>query len=597
MFRAYLYTARLFYRSNRRKEACKAYHQAVRLPFSYENQNRAVYASAKCLKKEGDLKGALELLESRLRSKQETLAHKKKMAKLQWQFVRNEKNFKPWKVKILSHIIYFDPQQKKVNLVKQKAIEILEQLDPIELLKLAPYANEYRSFEGFILFLSGEVKWGERDLSQAKFYFKQALTNILEPDIEKKIQYYLKIIQAQKEVNPKRIGVILPMTGKRKNLGRKILRGLQLGLGLPENSPYQLVVMDSKNHPDVAKSATEKLLSNHHVIALVGGLSGETAEAIADTASGLGIPALLFSQKAELTKNRQFVFQNAVTSESLVKKLLSNIFEKTKMKNFSILYPEDSYGREYKLLFEKEVEKHEGLIVSAESYKPEETDFKDPLKKLIGLYDLETRQEEYEQIKEEYLKNNPLRRGREKKIKPENLLKPIIEFDALFIPDSIIILRKIADHFKYFGVKNINLLGTNLWKPSNINSWAKDFSLFFINSLSLKRKEMRNSPFYTNYRKEFRFSPGLFEERAFNTGVALRTILDQGSKNRVEAQKNLQSLKNLQGAYFPFEISESRVFTYPLEVYVSQENTALPLDSIPVLEDSTADLTDPLPVR
>ena len=577
---AYLFMARLLYKNNKKAQACAAYHQAVALPFSYKNQNRAIYASAKCLKKEGKLEKALRLLESRLRIQQETLSYKKEMAQLQWQFIKNKKSFKTWKIKVLSHLIHFSSSSQEVEKYKEQANRILKELTSSELLSLGSKAETYRSFEGLILFYIGELKWEKGYLSQAKSYFKKALITPLDSSIEKKIQFYLKITKTQSIVNSKRIGVILPLTGKRKALGKKILRGLQLGLGLMENSSYQLIIMDSKDHVDVTKDAVEKLLYDHHVVALVGGLSGNTAEVIAEIATNFGIPSILFSHKAELTKNRYFIFQNAITSEILTAQLVQTVFKKSSMKNFAILYPEDSYGREYKKLFTKEVSDQGGTVVFAESYKSEETDFKDSIKKLIHLYDLKERNEEYQELKQKYLKKHSLIRLKKKKLRPENILKPIIDFDGIFIPDSIQTLKKVIAHLEYFGIKDMNLLGTNLWKSSSIKSWSKDFSLFFINTPSLSKEKIRNSSFYINYKNQFRSSPGLFERKAYNAGLALRTILDKKNQNRIQLQKQLENLKNLNGAFFPFGISKNRIFTYPLTIYSSQKGKTFSLDSV-----------------
>ena len=580
--KAYLYMARLYYKQNKKREACNTYNKALNLPFSYRDQNKAVFAFAKCLKNAGKLEEALNLLNYRLSNPKETLKSKKEMALMQWRFIENKSNLKKWKLKALSHLILFNANSKKLNTYKKKAKALLENLTSSELLNIVKYANKYGVLEGHILFLAGQLKWGSQDFSTAKSYFEKSLETISNPTIEKKIRHHLRTLKVQNKVNPERIGVILPLSGKRKNLGRKILRGLQTGLGLTKKSSYQLIIMDSKNHPDVTRDAVDKLLYNHYVIAIVGGLSGETAEVIANRATELGVPSILLSQKANLTKDRNFVFQNAITSKMITAQLTKSLFKKTSMKKFAVLHPEDSYGEEYKNLFTKEVRKHGGRIVGVHSYKPDETDFKEPIKKLIGLYDLKKRKEEYEKAKKSYLKKHSFIRSRSKKLRPENLLEPIIEFDGLFIPDSIGMLKKIVAHLKYFGIKNMNLIGNNLWKTSDVNLWAKNFSLFFINTPVISSKEKKVSIFYALYRKQFRSSPGFFERQAFNSGLALKKALSKGSKNRIDLRENLQNLEILSGAFFSFKIAQDRVFTYPLQVYSSKKDKTFSLDSIPV---------------
>ncbi len=54
-------------------------------------------------------------------------------------------------------------------------------------------------------------------------------------------------------------------------------------------------------------------------------------------------------------------------------------------------------------------------------------------------------------------------------VEEEKLLKPKIDFDALFIPDSLTALKKREDHLKYYRIKKIHLLGTNLWSKKQIS--------------------------------------------------------------------------------------------------------------------------------
>ena len=580
--RAYLYMAKLYLKSGQKDKACKTYYQAIKLPFTYKKQSRVIYAAAKCLKSSNKIKKALSLLESHLHIPQETRANKRVTVLLQWNLIEKRTDLKEWKLKVLTSLIHFNQKSKRLKSYKKQALDLLQTFDFSDLTQLAKKASLYRSFEDRILFLTAQKSWDERNFSKAKSYFEKALSVTSNPLIEKKAQHYLKAITLRGEVNSKRIGVILPLSGKRKSLGQKILRGLHMGLDLGKNSPYQLIIMDSKSHPDIAKNVTEKLFKTQHVIGIVGGLSGETAEAIAEAADNLGIPSILLSQKSGLTANREFIFQNSITSKIISKNLTNTLFKKTNMKNFVILYPNDSYGKEYKESFTQEISNQGGTIIASEGYNPKETDFKDSIKKLIRIYSLKNREEEYENLKKEYLKKNPNLRSRAKKLRPDNLLKPIINFDGIFVPDSTRAVQKIVAHLKYFGIKKMNLIGTNLWKESSVRKWPKDFSFFFLNTPSLSSKEKISSPSYIAYRTQFRSTPSFFERTAYNTGVALKMALEEGAKTRKDLQRNLKNIKNAKGMFFPFKIAEDRGFSYPLTVYSSKEGKAFALDSIPV---------------
>ena len=355
-----------------------------------------------------------------------------------------------------------------------------------------------------------------------------------------------------------------------------------MGLGLEKDSPWQMVVMDSKDHPDVVKANMEKLLYDHHVIAVVGGLSGETAEVMAKLASEFSLPCILLSQKNKLTENREVVFQNAQTSESLVNHLVKDIRKILKSKKLAVLYPEDSYGREYSHLFSQMFAQSGGSITKKVSYTIDEVDFKASLRE---LFELNGREEEYKKLKEEYIKNHPSLSARSRKLRPEYLLEPKRDFDGIFIPDSVKTLKKIAAYLKYFNIGDLYILGTNLWKPQHLPSLPKDFPLLFINTPQMTQKALHASPFYVNYVKSFKSAPGFFERQSYNAAHALALVLKNGSKTRSQVAAELTKLETIPGAFYPIRLSEGRVFTYPLKTYILYDGkvqeletkTALPL--------------------
>ena len=91
-------------------------------------------------------------------------------------------------------------------------------------------------------------------------------------------------------------------------------------------------------------------------------------------------------------------------------------------------------------------------------------------------------------------------------------------------------LRKIKDHLKYFGVKNIYLLGTDLWKQNQISSWPKDLPLLFVNHLKKDSSLLTKSVFYKKFIHSYSHSPGLFEQRAYNSALFFKKALGQGIK-------------------------------------------------------------------
>ena len=563
--KASLYLGKLLKKQNKKKEACEVYRQALSLPFDYTDDLEVSFLYSDCLFRAKQVTAALELLETQF--DEETPSHiRKKITKKQWKFLKN-KRLPYWKLLVLSRIIEYAPPSLKKQRIKQGEA-FIHSLRGNELQSLEEKLPSLGLFQGELFLQVGKRKWQERNFIKSKHYFQKAVT-LLTPESEhsERAKNYLKMLKNRLFVNPYLIGVILPLSGHRKALGEKILKGLNLGLGLIDNSPWQLMVMDSGSHPDITQQAVETLLYKHHVIGIVGGLSGDTAQVIANIGEKFGIPCLLLSQKQSLAKDRLFIFQSALSGEDLMKHLTENLVQNLKVTKAAVLFPEDNYGKNYVKLFVEAFQSKGGHIVKKESYTMGEVDFKTPIKKLVNLFYLKSRQKEYEALKQKFLEKTPNLTSRHKKLTPELLLKPEVDFQALFIPDSLKVLRQIVSYLKYFNIKGIYLVGTNLWKREKLTDQDKDFSLVFSDTIDIPNTEFQQSLFYLKYYKAFRSTPGFFEQQAYNTALALKTALLKKPRDRFQLQKALESIESFQGAFFNLKISKDHTFSHPLKFY------------------------------
>ena len=578
---AYLLKAEILLKNGKRKEACLSYHKVVQSPFDYPNRWKAYFASAKCYLKEKNTSKALEVLERLIQNPNEESKHKKSAAKLQWSFLKNKTGFIQWKLIALSNLSILFLLSKEKQVWQNKAVGIIDKLSPEDLMLFADRAESFSPFAAHLLYRAGEYFLKNREFLKSKQYFKKALSVADSFDFKKLLKQKLILIDKISNVNPYLIGVLVPLSGRKKSLGQKILRGLYMGMDIGKDSPWQILVMDSKSHPDVVRTQLDNLFYKHHVIGLIGGLTSETAEVIAEKAEFFATPAILFSQKKDLGKNRDFVFQNAVTARQLLKPLVAQLRGKLKVEQAALLYPDDFYGKEYVEVFSKIFKEKGGEIVGQEMYKTEETDFKKHIKNLLHL-NIDEREEEFEKLKEKFLEENPSLSARSPKLIPENLLPAKIDFQAVFIPDRISQLQKIKDYFRYFGVKDIYLLGTDLWRKNQIPQKTKELSLVFINLSEKNNSLVRKSTFYKSFIKFYARPPSFFEERAYNSAVFLKTALRSFPRSRKILQKEMKKIRNFQGAYYQILISEDQVFHYPLSVYKTGVEKIYTLDSKPV---------------
>ena len=560
--KAYLLKAKILRQNKQSKQACLVYHKVVESPFDYTKRWEVYRESAQCYFAEGRLQLAVETLENLIRNPKESIKNKKKVVQLQWSFLKNQKAFIPFKLMSLSHLSFFSSSQAERRFWFNQAKNIIDGLSSSDWVVYANQSGVFNEFQPYLLYKAGQYFLTNKEFKKAEKYLKKSLSASLAPSLKREVKQLLSLIKKTTQVNPYLIGVILPLSGRRQALGEKVLRGLYMGLSLDQDSPWQILVLDSKSHPEVVRTHVNDLFYKYHVVGLIGGLTSETAEVMAEKAEEFALPTVVLSQKKDITQGKKFVFQNAITAEQLLTPLIKEVWDDLKIKRVAVLYPDDSYGKDYSSLFLEIFKKRGGQIVVKEMYKSGEVDFKYSIKKLLHL-NIKNREKEFEKLKAGLLKKKASTRSF--RLTPENVLPIQKDFSAVFIPDSLASLKKIRAYFKYFGVSDMYFLGTNLWQDMNPNQ--KDFSFVFVDLKEKTQKRMKQSRFYKKFMASYSQAPGHFEQKAYNTALFFKKALEKNIKTRFELQEKFKNITYFQGAYYPLLISETQVFQYPISVY------------------------------
>jgi len=376
-------------------------------------------------------------------------------------------------------------------------------------------------------------------------------------------------------LNNKKVGVILPLTGKAASMGQRALAAIRMGFGLNEPNPQiSLALYDSQGNPELAKAGVEKLLRDENVIAILGGLSAREAQVLAERADYFEVPIFTFSQKSGLTENSDFTFQNAITPDMQANQLVSFAMQKLSMKKFAILYPNDAYGTEFANKFWDQVLARGGQITAAQVYDPKENDFTVYIQKMVGTYYPEDRAKEYaERLKEIRDRKNKLKKdtvvkksSRENETK-QNILPPIVDFDAIFIPDSSKALVQAIAFLKTNDVDSMVYLGTNLWNTPDLGRRLGHAGnrAYFVDSES-SVTDVSGSDFYKNYFSQTQEEPHLLEAQTFEAAKILNDMLRGSSYSRTELANDLKSLGRRQGAFSEIRMNNSKEIERPLTI-------------------------------
>lgn len=399
----------------------------------------------------------------------------------------------------------------------------------------------------------------EDKMDQAKYYFNRVASGAPDSYLGKQAFNMVKQLEARAIVEPKTVGVVLPLSGSYVSIGEQTLKGIQMALGISgSKSAYniRLVIEDSKGTAEDSANAVENLVLKHHVMAIIGGLSAKNVVAEATKAQDLGVPFIALSQKPDLTKIGPFIYNSSITPRLQVEHLVSYAMDKLGFKRFAVLYPNDRYGIEFANLYWDEVLRRGGTLVAAQTYAPGETDFNAHIKKMVGTYYIEDRSDEYSKILREWKKNNKSTR----KKPPETLLPPIVNFDVLFVPDDLKALGQIAPMLAFNDVNTVTLLGTNLWNSPEFVKRAQNFAekSVFVDSHLATSENYTNSNFFKGYREFYKDRPGSFALTGYDAGTLVLSSLKQGPRNRIEFLQALSAQKKVAGGISDLTILSDR---------------------------------------
>jgi ABC-type branched-subunit amino acid transport system substrate-binding protein/predicted negative regulator of RcsB-dependent stress response len=387
-------------------------------------------------------------------------------------------------------------------------------------------------------------------------------------------------VQASGQVKPTLIGVVLPLSGDPvlKGFADQVLNAVALTLDLQNRGSLQVEVADSKGDPEAAAQAVETL-AQHGAIAILGPLGIYEAMAAAARAQQLGIPIVSLSRAEGLTALGDFVFRDMPTASAQAKALAEYAQKKLLVKNFGILHPDSSYGDEMSRYFWDAVDSGGAEVRGYEHYPLRTTTFKPFIQHLVGRApeDLAERQEygdEAEKIAKEI--TDPYRR-RKALAQLKSQQAPVVDFDALFIPDSARTVGLLAPAIaaedvitggcdakeldiikrttKNDALRTVQLLGTSLWDSADLTDERRGVARYvqcsiFVDSFYASSERPATKKFVDDYASAYHRVPGFLEAHAFDAAQLLKKAVNEGHPGTREAMREaLDSLKKpLDGA-------------------------------------------------
>jgi branched-chain amino acid transport system substrate-binding protein len=105
----------------------------------------------------------------------------------------------------------------------------------------------------------------------------------------------------------------------------------------------------------------------------------------------------------------------------------------------------------------------------------------------------------------------------------EETVAPIVDFDALFIPDAPNAIGLILPQLAYYDVKNIYTMGTNLWHSQQLIDMTRQYAQnsVMVDGFYKDSESETVRRFVETYHAIYGSDPGLMEAFAFDTANLL----------------------------------------------------------------------------
>ncbi|WP_305044987.1 penicillin-binding protein activator [Geoalkalibacter sp.] len=298
------------------------------------------------------------------------------------------------------------------------------------------------------------------------------------------------------------LGVILPLTGRFAPFGEAVRRGLDLAAGLHNQGYHQirLIYRDSGAEAQQAAEAVTSLARTEGVLAIVGPLTGAAAQGAAERAQQEGVATLSLSPRDGLPQIGPWAFRYSLTSRQQAAALAEYAVDRAGLRRFAVLYPHNRLGEEMLALFSEEVNRRGGQVVRRQPYAEEATDFRAPIRRLMGLDP-----------------NAPDERAGTR----------AVPFEALFIPDGAERVGLIVPQLAYHGMEQVRLLGTSGWNSPELPRLGGRFveGAVFVDGFFVDSPLPETREFVTLYRQAYGEEPSILAAQAFDAANLLFSLL------------------------------------------------------------------------
>lgn len=563
-FEAMVLMGRILEQQNRTDEALRAYDRVITSNFNHPKRVFAFYRTAVLYKNKGNLDKAVYFSKSGLA--QPTISNQDKLVFYQFAyplFIAKEDFITALTAMDFIYKSTNDKNQKKdIRELSKNLIQV--RLNRAQLQTIIDN-SEMIEYHGDAYAKLGEMAFYSGDSETAGTYFQNALNLLPSGQLRQRIAEMNKYSSIYKNVEKNTLGIIVPLTGNKKAIGENVLRGLKIGIESGFGN-YKLVIRDSQSDAAIAGRMAEELIRDHGVFGIIGGVTTASADSIVQVTSRFGVPTIVLSPKPGIVESFDFTFQNSLTLKYAATKTAESVLKNPKYLKIAVLKPDDNFGNAYADAFVQAITNGGKEITEVRSYVfSDKKSLNEAIKGIVNLDAEGERKDEYLKKLNEWKKENKNAR----RLNPpgiEELLKPIVDFDSIFIADSAKPAALVAATLPYFDIENSPLIGTHLWNSDELIKRAPEQveGSVFVDSLPPAGQWPNNGCTRAIANSLGGKEPNLFSVLGYDSAKIFKAALNSSPENRVALKEKLESLGKVDGCLGALSLDQSRIVNLPI---------------------------------
>jgi ABC-type branched-subunit amino acid transport system substrate-binding protein len=310
------------------------------------------------------------------------------------------------------------------------------------------------------------------------------------------------------------VGCLLPLAGEFGNSGRHVKQGMELAA---QGTPLELSFRDTPNNQEAAAQQVRELVRDPRVLAILGPLGSAAAQGAAQAAQEAQTPMIALSQKEGITRAGDYVFQAFLTARQQVRVLLQRTSTQKGLRRYAVLYPDSAYGQAFMQQFLEEASVQGLEVVEQTPYAPGTRDFATALPALKGAYGAD--------------QGSP-------------------GFEALFIPDDAAAVAAVAGQLEGQGLKNLQLLGTNLLHAPNLpEAEARALEgVWFTDAFFARDPAPGVQEFIAAYTRQYGENPDYLAAQGYTVvRMLVKALAGEQARQRTDLSRKLLALKEFSG--------------------------------------------------